>query len=187
MLLWVLLAGGLLVSTQEPVRADAVVVLSGDPLGSRLRAGARVFLATGSARLVAFVQGPGSIYDQERAASAFLQGQGVDLGSVRLLEPGASTAEEAGSLATLATRCGWHRIDVVTSPFHTRRAGWLFRQAMGLGADVRLVSDGEDFDAATWWTSDTATESVLLEWLKLASSARYLFSGPHGPDPGVDC
>ena len=67
----------------------------------------------------------GGLYDQHQVAADFLEREGVDPAQVRLVPPGGSTAEEAGVFAALAHRCGWQSAIVVTSPFHTRRAGWL--------------------------------------------------------------
>jgi uncharacterized SAM-binding protein YcdF (DUF218 family) len=184
--LWVVVAGRFLVATDEPVRADVVVVPSGDVLGNRLVAGARTLLETGSGRLVVFVQ-EGGIYDEQRAAEDFLDREGVDPEVVRLLPPGSSTAEEAGTFAALARRCGWRSATVVTSPFHTRRAGWLFGRALGFPSVVRVVGNGEPFEAETWWSDDQATEMVLIEWMKLLASARYLVDRPDAADPGVPC
>ena len=183
---WFVLAGWLLGSTDEPARSDVVVVPSGDVLGRRLVAGARVLQQTGSGRLVVFVES-GGVYDKHQAAEDFLERAGVDPARVRLLPPGGSTAEEAGMFAALAHRCGWRSATVVTSPFHTRRAGWLFRRALGFPTVVRVLSDGEPFDRWTWWSDDATTETVVLEWTKMLVATRYLFDRPDGPDPGVAC
>jgi uncharacterized SAM-binding protein YcdF (DUF218 family) len=183
---WFVLAGRLLESTDEPARSDAVVVPSGDVLGNRLIAGARALRQTGSGRLVVFLQ-EGDLHDQHRLAADFLEHEGVDPARVRLLPPGGSTAEEAGVFAALAHRCGWRSAIVVTSPFHTRRAGWLFRRALGFPFVVRVLSDGERYDRWTWWTDDATTEEVVLEWTKMLVAARYLFDQPEAPDPGVAC
>jgi uncharacterized SAM-binding protein YcdF (DUF218 family) len=184
--LWVVIAGRFLVAVDEPVRAEVVVVPSGDILGNRLVAGARTLLETGSARLVVFVEGNG-VYDEQQAVGDFLEREGVDPSAVRLLPPGGSTAEEAGTFAALAGRCGWRSVIVVTSPFHTRRAGWLFGRALGFPSVVRVVGNGDRFEAETWWSDEQATEVVLVEWLKLLSSVRYLVDRPDAPDPGAPC
>jgi hypothetical protein len=183
---WFVLAGWLLESTDEPVRSDAVVVPSGDVLGNRLIAGARALMETGSGRLVVFLQG-GGLHDQRQVAADFLEREGVDLSRVRLVPPGGSTAEEAGAFSALADRCGWRSAIVVTSPYHTRRAGWLFRRALGFPFLVRVLSDGEPYDRWTWWSDNTTTEEVVLEWTKILVAARYLFDRPDAPDPGVAC
>ena len=183
---WFVLAGRLLESTDEPVRSDAVVVPSGDVLGNRLVAGARALQQTGSGRLVVFVQ-EGGVYNQHQVAADFLEREGVDPARVRLVPPGGSTAEEAGAFASLADRCGWGSAIVVTSPYHTRRAGFLFGRALGFPFVLRVLGNGEPFDPWTWWSDDATTEEVVLEWTKMLVASRYLFDRPDGADPGVAC
>jgi len=183
---WFVLAGWLLESTDEPIRSDVVVVPSGDVLGNRLVAGARALEQTGSGRLVVFVQEAG-LYDQQQVAEDFLAREGIDPERVRLLPPGGSTADEAGAFAALAHRCGWRSAILVTSPFHTRRAGFLFRRALGFPFVLRVLSDGEPYDPWTWWSDDTTTETVVIEWTKMFVAARYLFDRPDAPDPGAPC
>lgn len=184
---WVLMAGRLLVRDETPIRADAVVVLSGDALGDRLRAGAMVLQQTGSGRLVVFVQGASSVYDVRRATLRYLAQVGVPRDLVRLLPPGSSTAEEAGVFAAYAESCGWGSVDVVTSPFHTGRAGWLFRRALGDQADVVTVAADQPYDAARWWRSPGDRESTMLEWVKAVSSTGYVFWPPSGDAPDAPC
>lgn len=186
--LWFVFAGRLLVAVDgQAVRSDVVVVPSGDNRGNRLIVGARTFLATGSPRLVVFTQGEGPLYSGEKEAADLLDAEGVDPDEVRLIPPGGSTSEEAATFAALAHRCGWRTVTVVTSPYHSRRAGWLFRRALGFPTVVRVVGNGEPFEAETWWTDDAATELVMLEWTKILASAKYLFVRPEGIDPGVPC
>jgi uncharacterized SAM-binding protein YcdF (DUF218 family) len=183
---WFVLAGRLLESTDEPAQSDVVVVPSGDVLGNRLIAGARALRQTGSGRLVVFLE-EGGLYDQHQVAADFLEREGVDPAQVRLVPPGGTTAEEAGAFAALAHRCGWRSAIVVTSPYHTRRAGWLFRRALGFPFVVRVLSDGEPYDRWRWWSDDATTEAVIREWTKMLVAARYLFDRPDAPDPGVAC
>jgi uncharacterized SAM-binding protein YcdF (DUF218 family) len=185
--IWVAFAGRLLVSVGPARRADAVFALSGDPLGDRLRAAVNVLQSTGTPRLIAFVEGASSLYDSRKAARRYLEARGVRASDIRLVGPGSSTAEEAGVAGGLVRRCGWSSIIVVTSPFHTRRAGWLFAKAVGDQAAVTTVANNESFHAATWWAHDTDTELVLQEWLKSLSSVRYLFDGPPDRETAIPC
>lgn len=184
---WVAFAGRLLVSVGPAHRADAVFVLSGDPLGDRLRAAVGVLQSTGTPRLIAFVEGASSLYDSRKAARSYLEARGVRASDIRLIDPGSSTAEEAGLASGLVRRCSWNSIIVVTSPSHTRRAGWLFAKAVGDQATTTTVADHESFHAANWWAHDTDTEVVLQEWLKSLSSVHYLFDGPAARETTIPC
>jgi uncharacterized SAM-binding protein YcdF (DUF218 family) len=182
---WVLLAGRILVHDQTPIAADAVVVLSGDPLGDRLRSGVDVFLSTGSSRLIAFTEF-GKVYDQRAATLRFLAHRGVPVDQVRLLPSGSSTAEEAGVIGAYADACHWGSLDVVTSPFHTRRAGILFSRATG-DVQVATVSADQPYDAARWWGNPRDREVTLIEWVKLVASVGSLVSAPAGTAPAAPC
>ncbi len=185
LILWFAMAGRVLVLSGDAGRADAVIVLSGDPTG-RLPKGVEVFRSTGSARLVIFMSGASQPYVVRDDVTRYLEGQDVPMSAVRLLPPGTSTAAEAGAIAGLAERCGWDSLTIVTSPYHTRRAGWLLGRAMH-GGRITVVPSDESFHSGSWWTNRTDTAHVLLEWIKGIASVRYLFSPPAPVDPGVAC
>jgi uncharacterized SAM-binding protein YcdF (DUF218 family) len=185
--LWVVFAGRLLVRDREAVRADAVVVLSGDPLGDRLRAGGRVFVETGSGRFVTFLEGADAVYDTREAALSFLEERGIGGDVVRPLPSQSSTADEAAVFAAYAEACGWRSVVVVTSPYHTARAGWLFGRALGSGTEVTTVASAEPYDGARWWRSARDREVTLLEWVKIASSFPYVVSRPQAEAPDAPC
>lgn len=180
------MAGRVLVAAGGPGPADAVVVLSGDPLGARVERGVEALGASGAARLVVSLQAAGPVYDPRDDLLAFLAARGVPESSVRLVGPATSTAEEAGLVAGLARRCGWGRLIVVTSPYHSRRAGWLFRRVLP-GTDVTTVASDQAVRPWTWWAHGRETEDVLLEWVKGLSSLRHLFVPPDVHDSGVPC
>ena len=185
---WFAFAGRLLVRDGTPRRADAVVVLSGDPLGDRLRAGGQVFVETASDRFVMFLEGGDSVYDPRDDAYRFLRRVGIDYDEVRGLPSQTSTAEEAAVFGAYARECGWRTVTVVTSPYHTARSGWLFRRALGDGVEVVTVASGDPYDAGEWWSEPSSRELTLLEWVKVFASVPYVFSAPEADAPaGVVC
>lgn len=184
---WVFLAGRILVRTDDPGRPQVVFSLSGDPLGDRLRAAAVVVHETGANRLVVMSTGPGEVYDWRDDALAYLEDAGIPREIVRFVGPVLSTTDEARMAAGYASRCGWTNVVVATSPYHTRRAGWLFERAMEDDATVAVVASDEPFDAASWWSSDASRELVLLEWVKGLSAAKYIVIRPEPIDPGTPC
>ena len=80
-----------------------------------------------------------------------------------------NTAQEATILRGLVTAHGWRRVIVVTSKFHTRRAGFAFRRELaGTGADVVMRASRYDrADPAHWWRYRGDYRFALTEWLKL--------------------
>jgi uncharacterized SAM-binding protein YcdF (DUF218 family) len=80
-----------------------------------------------------------------------------------------NTAQEAQTFRELARKNGWHRIIVVTSRYHLRRAGFAMRREMG-GGGVEIVMHGtryEDVNPDRWWTTRGDFRWVLDEGIKL--------------------
>lgn len=83
---------------------------------------------------------------------------------------GSTWGDAVASLA-VAREHGFDSILVVTSPFHTRRLGWIFDRVLG-GTGVRFgvhPSESFYFDYRRWWRSRYGRRVVLGEYLKLWS------------------
>lgn len=119
----------------EPVRADAVVMLAGADDGRHLHA--RDLVDAGYADTL-LVSNPGG--NSERVARRLCTGiaRPGPPAEVVCFEPEPRTTwGEARSVATIAERRGWERVLVVTNRPHTLRAGMWMREATGL--DVRMA------------------------------------------------
>ncbi len=185
-LVWVAFAGRWLVTTDPVGEPDVVFALSGDVLGDRVRRAIEVAAESDAGRLVFFVDGsprpetPAQI--RRRAIEA-----GVPAESIRFLGGVESTAMEAGLAAGLVDRCGWRDLVVVTSPYHTRRAGWTFRRAIGDAAEVRVATFQDSFDEQGWWRTDPGRAQVLGEWAKSIGSSWYVVDPPEPIESDVPC
>jgi uncharacterized SAM-binding protein YcdF (DUF218 family) len=114
------------VGTARPQRADAIVVLAGDP--RRPATGVRL-LHEGVARVLEL-----SLDAQTDAKVAAL----CDDRGVSCFHASAdSTRGEARTVARLARRRNWHSIVIVSSRFHLRRARMLFRRCTN--AQLQIV------------------------------------------------
>jgi uncharacterized SAM-binding protein YcdF (DUF218 family) len=82
-----------------------------------------------------------------------------------------NTAQEAETLHELARQRGWHRIIVVTSPYHLRRAGFAIRRELkGTGVAVEMRGTRyEPANPARWWTSREDLRWVIDEGTKLVA------------------
>jgi uncharacterized SAM-binding protein YcdF (DUF218 family) len=82
-----------------------------------------------------------------------------------------NTAQEAQTLHELARQRGWHRIIVVTSPYHLRRAGFAIRRELkGTGVAVEMRGTRyEPANPARWWTSREDVRWVIDEVSKLVA------------------
>lgn len=99
-----------------------------------------------------------------------LEIQGVPSSAIRVI-PGIvrDTWDEARAVRRILHAARPTRIVVVTSPEHTRRALWTFREAFeGLPVDVRLAPARHlRFDETNWWQRDEGVLAYLHEYLKL--------------------
>ena len=66
-------------------------------------------------------------------------------------------------------RRGVKKYILVTTEFHTRRAGEIFRrQAPDL--EVRVVAPNDTLRWDNWWTERESRKTFLLEWTKTVTS-----------------
>lgn len=83
---------------------------------------------------------------------------------LRFAQDGDSTNDEAQALAKLAKTKNWHKVIVVTSNYHTRRARYIFRHVFPQDMEIRVAGarDG-DFDPDNWWEKRKSTKLFLRE------------------------
>ncbi|MFT5679141.1 MAG: uncharacterized SAM-binding protein YcdF (DUF218 family) [Myxococcota bacterium] len=150
--------------------ADAVVILGGDAQ-HRAPHGAALF-AEGLAPVVLAVGGIESDGTRSQAYKTARLLQTLGVPEDRILVSGQyepSTLQEARAAADYAVDRGWGRIIVVTSPYHTWRAGVLFEEVLeSLDIEVLTAPAPEDpFDPDGWWRDDRQRRQVRNEYLKL--------------------
>jgi uncharacterized SAM-binding protein YcdF (DUF218 family) len=167
----------LLVSDQSPpAHADAAVVLQGSTTAEKARiAGAIALLQRGAADRILLSIPRESYWGQSMppVARAFLERTyGADLASrVEFCETGEevdSTFQEAQSLKHCIAEHHLRSIVVVTSNYHTRRAGILWRRG-GHEPDIELWIHGvpdPEFEQP-WYRHRRAAKTFLLETTKL--------------------
>jgi uncharacterized SAM-binding protein YcdF (DUF218 family) len=85
---------------------------------------------------------------------------------IRLPQDADSTRDEAEALRVLSAQRRWHRVIVVTSNYHTRRARYIFGRIFPQGIEVRMASarDG-DFDPERWWENRKSIKRITREWV----------------------
>jgi len=166
-MVWLPLPACLLVRAEEPQAAEIAVVLAGDFYGHRILTAADLARRGYVKRVL--VSGPAGAYGHYESALA------IDF-AVRHGYPAAlffprpnlplSTREDARLVVDELRRMGVHKFLVVTSNYHTRRAGSVYRTlARGLEFHVVAAPD-EHFRCRDWWRSREASKLLLLEWTK---------------------
>ena len=68
-------------------------------------------------------------------------------------------------------RMGIKSLDLVTSDFHTRRAGRAFRGDAAPDVRISTVCVGNSlFETAQWWKKREGRKMILLEWTKTVTN-----------------
>ena len=168
---WLPFAGSLLIASEEPVAADAIVVLAGNssdrlPHAEELR-------NNGYANLI--------IISNERVHTHGLETTWLDLYRAGISAPNLprdavialddpppeSTIDEARRAAAIMTARNLHSALLVTDAFHSRRASLLFRSVFAHhGLTIRSTPVPDLLDLAHWWTHPLAARRVAEEWTK---------------------
>ena len=81
-----------------------------------------------------------------------------------------STVAEADVMIAELRRLHAHRIDIVTSNYHTRRAGAIYRsKAPDLEFHVVSAPD-RDFTPDGWWKTRDGRKVFAIEWMKTVAT-----------------
>jgi hypothetical protein len=168
----------LVASDQLPPHVDAAVVLQGSITAEKVRiAGALNLLHQGIPDRILLSIPPESYWGQSMppVARNYLERTygGAVAAKVDFCETGPevdSTEQEAEAICGCIQKHGWQSIIVVTSDYHTRRAGLAWRRAIRKQIpQVRVWVDGvldPDFQRL-WWRSRRSAKVWLMECLKL--------------------
>lgn len=163
--------GGYLVRDQAPEKADIAIVLGGDGSGRRILKAAEL-VREGYAPQV-LVSGPGGAYGLHECdlAIQFAVKAGYPESFFRHMEhDGHSTRDEAEIAAPILRRLHVHTALLVTSDFHTHRAGDIFRDVTPDISYVVVGAPDQYFTAGGWWRDREARKITLLEWTKTVAN-----------------
>lgn len=159
--------GAYLERDSPPAKADVAFILAGDTYGRRILAGADLVRQGYVPQAV--ISGPAGYYGSYECdlAIPFAVKAGYPASYfLRFPNQAHSTRQEAAAAAVEFHKLGVGRVLLVTSTYHTRRAGSLFREA---APDIQFVVVGapdEHFRVKDWWHDREARKIFLTEWLK---------------------
>jgi uncharacterized SAM-binding protein YcdF (DUF218 family) len=163
--------GRYLVRAEPPVQADMVVVLAGDFSGNRiLAAGDLVRRGFAPRALVSGPSGAYGLYESDLAIQFAVHHGYPESYFVALPNDSRSTKSEADDV--LAALNKWHarNVDIVTSDYHTRRAGNIYR-AKTAGIKIHMIAAPDAyFKPDAWWTDRDARKTFLMEWMKTVAT-----------------
>lgn len=155
-----------LVARDPPQRADAVVVLAGDPDYERTKTGARLVL-DGQARLLVLTGGEPGPGDSAQSLRDVALRAGVPPARIRLERVSHSTHESLEAVRTILEREGVRRVIVVTSPYHQRRAAWAARRSLRGIAILSQPAEPAAWKPEGWWQTARGRRLVIGEYAKL--------------------
>lgn len=150
-------------------KADAIVVLSGDSNGERVKQAA-ILYKQGYGRFL--VMSGGLItWDQTYAANMKRQAMylGIPAAAILLEDRSKSTYENAKFSLPILKNKGIHSIIVVSSPFHMRRAKGVFQtlcRSEGIKVKAYPVQNSA-YQPHEWWTRHEDTQNTIIEYLSL--------------------
>jgi uncharacterized SAM-binding protein YcdF (DUF218 family) len=165
---WLGWLGDVLVASKPPEKADAVLVLAGDPRGSRIRTAAELVRAGFVPKVL--VSGPVEWYGVNEAELAVQFA--ISSGYPReWFEPviirALSTDEEARAFVPELEKRGIRRLLIVTSDFHTARAHRVFRRNIPSSIELRMVGAPDKyFRAHGWWHTREGRKTWFFETTK---------------------
>lgn len=163
-----------LMKQDDPEKADLMVVLSGNAF-DRGNEGARLYKADYAHHIVcpggnlehAFLIMGDTVYESDLCKKNIVK-NGVPDSMVTVLRYGTSTLEEADTILGYCREHQIKKIIVVTSLFHTRRAGKVYRKRFA-AAGIRVMMRGahdSDFDENLWWQNEYGLIGLNNEYMK---------------------
>ena len=159
--------GSYLVRSGPPEKAEVAVALAGDPNGNRILKAAEL-VRQGYASS-ALVSGPAGQYGYHECdlAIPFAVKAGYPESYFQHVEhQSRSTAEEAQAVVRELRRLGVRRVLLVTSDYHTRRAGNIFRSAAPDITFYVVAAPDFYFTAQAWWRNREGRKVFAFEWMK---------------------
>jgi len=182
--LWPMAAWGaarMLIVKKDLPAADAIVVLSGSATYLERTSWAAKLYRENKAPLVIVtdekLRSPWSQAEQRNPffyelAIRELERQGVPKQNIQVVSDiGAGTFLECARISQFATEHGLHRLLLVTSAYHTRRALWSIDQATNANSLIGIDGPPPGWltpAPSTWWTSRWGWKMVAGEYVKLA-------------------
>ena len=164
---WFRKAGEFLIQAEDPQKADIAVILAGDWTGNRVLKGGELVRA--GLVPAALVDGPPQHYDipESDLAVRFAVTRGYpESYFIRFPMNASSTDEEARIVLPELRRRGCSKFLLITSDFHTRRAGRIFRKYLDGMQMIVVSAPDKSFRGGYWWTTREGRKTFAFEFMK---------------------
>jgi uncharacterized SAM-binding protein YcdF (DUF218 family) len=159
------------VRAEPPAQADMIVVLAGDFSGNRiLAAGDLVRRGFAPKALVSGTSGEYGLHETDLAIPFAVHHGYPESYFIALPNDARSTKAEADDVLAALGKLHARRVDIVTSNYHTRRAGNIYR-AKAPGLEIHLVAAPDvNFTPDGWWNNREGRKTFVLEWMKTVAA-----------------
>lgn len=158
--------GGALIEDDGPQKAQAIVVLGGDNFGTRITKAAQL-VEEGYAPY-AFISGPPGLLGYEADTTIeYARRKGYQASLFKPLRLDVdSTRAETAAIGKYLREHGIHKIDLVTSNYHTRRAAKLMRKQNSDIQTIAVAAPDPFFTKDNWWKTRNGLRLFFYESLK---------------------
>jgi uncharacterized SAM-binding protein YcdF (DUF218 family) len=164
---WLAALGRYLVRAEPPAPADLIVVLAGDFSGNRILTAAELVKRGFAPKaLVSGTSGEYGLHETDLAIPFAVKHGYPESYFIPLPNEGRSTREEASYVLAALNKLHARRVDIVTSDYHTHRAGAIYR-AQAPNLEIHLVAAPDlNFSSDGWWKNREGRKTFLLESVK---------------------
>ena len=179
-----------LIRQDTPERADLMVVLSGSAF-DRGNEGARLYKEGFAKKIVCpggnleelFLIIGDTVYESDLCRKNVIR-NGVSDSFVTALHYGTSTREEADTILGYCKEHQIKKIIVVTTLFHTRRAGKVYKERFAREGITVLMrgAHASDYEEDRWWQSEYGLINLNNEYMK---TLYYLLKRDHHTHTGA--
>lgn len=154
------------IENDGPQKADAIVAMGGDDYGTRILKAAQ--LATEGYAPVVIVSGPPALAEHESDITIhYAETKGYPASLFRSLPNDCNaTREETAFIGKYLKSQGIHKILLVTSNFHTKRAAYLMRLQNPWLWVVVVPAPDRYFIPNAWWKTRGGQKTFALEAMK---------------------
>ena len=163
--------GSYLDESGPPQKADTVLVLAGDSSGNRiLKAAELVREGYAPAAVVSGPSGSYGLHECDLAIPFAMRAGYPQSYFIPFPNDARSTRDEAEASVAELRSLGAHRVLLVTSLYHTRRAGEIYRSIAPDLTFIIVSAPDANFTKQGWWRNREGRKTFLIEWLKTGAN-----------------
>lgn len=149
-------------------KSDVIVAISGGDTIARTAEAVKLYNEGWAPHIIfsGAALDPSSPSNAQTMAKA-AEAQGVPSSAIQLEESAANTQENSADVAVMVKNRGYHKLILVTSPYHQRRASILFERAVA--KDVTVLNHSsydKTWRRSDWWATPFSRALTLSELQK---------------------